>query len=61
MASSSVLEEFEDVPAKLKIPDLFKLVDQEKCNLIKLLKAAVAIPSMAHEPKHFTDIVKMVI
>lgn len=60
MADATIIGEFDEVPAKLKLPDLFKFVDQEKCNLIKLLKAAVAIPSMSHDPKHFSDIVKMV-
>ena len=59
MANELLINKFED-PAKVKLPELFKMIDEKRCDLIKLLKAAVAIPSVSHEPEHLPDIVKMV-
>lgn len=60
MTSASIISNLEDKSAKAKLADLFKLVDQEKRNLVQLLKDAVSIPSIAHEPEHFPDIIEMV-
>lgn len=58
--ASVLISDIEDKSAKGKLPDLFKLVDHEKRNLVQLLKDAVSIPSIAHEEKHFSDIHEMV-
>lgn len=60
MTNVSIISDLEEKSAKAKLPDLFKLVDNEKRNLIKLLKDAVLIPSIAHEQEHFSDILEMV-
>lgn len=43
-----------------KIPELFKLVDQNKEKLIDSLKEPVSIPSVSNDPDHSEDILKMV-
>lgn len=45
---------------KAKIPELFKLVDQNKEKLIDSLKGPVSIPSVSNDPDHSGDILKMV-
>lgn len=48
------------ISPKIKIPELFSLVDKNKKTIIDDLRDAVSIPSVSNDPTHFNDVLKMV-